>query len=202
MCPTKKLETITPKEAWSGFKPNLSHLRVFCFVVYQHILGQLRKKLDDKGWLMILVGYHSTDGYKLYDASNRRSVISRDIIFYEIINNGDFVHFALMVEFEPVKMEEALGDPKWIFTTKEELKSIDKNNTWELVDRKDEKKPINVRWVFKVNANPKGEIIKHKARLFANGFFQREGINFEDVFTPVSRNETIRLVVGIANNNN
>lgn len=57
-----------------------------------------------------------------------------------------------------------------------------------------------MKWVFKVKVNPKGEIIKHKPRLVAKGFFQREGVNFEEVFTPVARIETIRLIVGIANN--
>lgn len=69
-CPIKKLEKVTFEEAWSGFKPNLNHLRVFGFVAYQHILGQHIKKLDDKGEMMILVGYHSTGGYKLFDAPN------------------------------------------------------------------------------------------------------------------------------------
>lgn len=56
-----------------------------------------------------------------------------------------------------------------------------------------------MKWVFKMKENCKGEIIKHKARLVAKGFLQREGIDFEEVFTPVDRIETIRLVV-IANN--
>ena len=59
-----------------------------------------------------------------------------------------------------------------------------------------------MRWVYKVKANPKGEVIKHKARLVAKGFLQREGIDYEEVFTPVARLETIRLVVGIAHSNN
>lgn len=75
-----------------------------------------------------------------------------------------------MDEFEPVKIEWALSDLKWICAMKEELKSIEKYNTWELVDLPDGKKPIGVKWVFKVKANPKGEIINHKPRLVANGF--------------------------------
>lgn len=59
-----------------------------------------------------------------------------------------------------------------------------------------------MRWVFKVKVNLKGEIIKRKARLVAKGFLQRQGINFKEVFTPITRIETIRLIVGIANNNN
>lgn len=85
---------------------------------------------------------------------------------------------------------------------KEELKYIEKNGTWELVDLLLGKKPIGVRWVYKVKVNPKGGIIKHKARFVPNGFLQREGIYFEEVLAPVARLETIRLVVGIAHSNN
>lgn len=56
--------------------------------------------------------------------------------------------------------------------------------------------------MYKVKANPKGEIIKHKARLVVNGFLQKEGIYFEEVFAPVAKSETIRLGVGTKNNNN
>lgn len=99
-------------------------------------------------------------------------------------------------------MEEALSDPKCICAMKEEMESIEKNNNWDLVDLSDGKKPIGVRCVFKVKENLKSEIIKHKTRLVANGFLQKEGINFEEVLTPVVRIENIRLVNGIANNNN
>lgn len=83
-CPTNKLEKVTLEEAWSGFKPNLNHLIVFGFVAYQYVLGKLRKKLGDKVELMIVVGYHSTSGYKLYDTTNRRILINRDVIVDEI----------------------------------------------------------------------------------------------------------------------
>ena len=79
----KEVEKITPKEAWSGFKLNINHLRYFGFVSYRHVPGQLRKKLDDKGEMLILVGYHSTGGYKLFDVENRRIVIIRDIVINE-----------------------------------------------------------------------------------------------------------------------
>lgn len=82
--PTKKLKNITPKESWFGFKPNMSHLKVFGSITYIHVPDQLRKKIDDKGEQMILVGYHSTGGYKLYDTVNKRIVIIRDVIFDEL----------------------------------------------------------------------------------------------------------------------
>lgn len=64
------------------------------------------------------------------------------------------------------------------------------------------KKPIGVRWAYKVKVNPTGEIIKHMDQLVAKVFLQREGTNFEEVFALVVRIKTIRLVVSIANNNN
>ncbi|KAI5434094.1 hypothetical protein KIW84_021092 [Lathyrus oleraceus] len=73
----------------------------------------------------------------------------------EVNNDGDFVHFVLMAESEPVNEEEALSDPKWICSMKEELESIEKNGTWELVDLPLGKKLIGVRWVYKVKENPK-----------------------------------------------
>lgn len=63
-----------------------------------------------------------------------------------------------MDESEPIKMKEALSDPKWICHMKEELELIEKNTTWELVDLPKRKKPIGVRWVYKVKENPKGKI--------------------------------------------
>ena len=44
---------------------------------------QLRRKLDDKLSQMILVGYHSIRGYKLFDPVKKQIVISRDVIIYE-----------------------------------------------------------------------------------------------------------------------
>lgn len=63
----------------------------------------------------------------------------------EINDDGDFVHFTLMAEFEPVKMEEALSDPKWICDMKEELESIKKNKNWDLVDLPKRNKLIGIR---------------------------------------------------------
>ncbi|XP_058756924.1 uncharacterized protein LOC131630150 [Vicia villosa] len=85
---------------------------------------------------------------------------------------------------------------------KKELESIEKNITSELFDLPEQKKPIGVRWIYKVKEKPKGEIVMHKVRLVAKEFLQREGIDFDEVFAPVARLETIWLVVGSANCNN
>jgi hypothetical protein len=59
-------------------------MRVFGSLTYRHVPDQLRKKLDDKSTMMILVGYHPTGGYKLYDPMNKCIVISRDVVVDEL----------------------------------------------------------------------------------------------------------------------
>ena len=62
----------------------------------------------------------------------------------------------------------------------------------------DKKKKIDVKWLFKVKLNPDGQVSKHKARLVARGFLQKQGIDYNEVFAPVARIETVRLVTAIA----
>jgi hypothetical protein len=57
---------------------------------------------------------------------------------------------------------------------------------------------IGLKWVFKVKKDPYGNIIKHKARLVAKGYAQREGVDFDEVFAPVERIETVRLLIALA----
>jgi hypothetical protein len=77
---------------------------------------------------------------------------------------------------------------------KAEMDAVEKNRTWELADLPHGHHAITLKWVFKLKRDEVGAIIKHKARLMARGFLQREGINFDDVFAPVVRMESVRLL--------
>ena len=80
----------------------------------------------------------------------------------------------------------------------EEMKAIEKNETWELINPPLGCRPIGLKWVYKVKRDELGTIVKHKVRLVARGFIQREGIDFEKVFAPVARMESVRLLLALA----
>lgn len=84
ICLTKRLEGITPEDCWSGVKPSLSHLKVFGSITRRHVPDQMRRKLDDKSSQMILVGYHSTGEYKIFNPLNKQVVINMDVIVDEL----------------------------------------------------------------------------------------------------------------------
>ena len=83
MCPTKKLKDRVHEEVWTQRKPIVKHLRVFGSLCFKHVLSEKRKKLQDKSVPMILVGYHSTGAYRLYDPLTHKIFISRDVVIDE-----------------------------------------------------------------------------------------------------------------------
>ena len=104
----------------------------------------------------------------------------------------------LLADAENITFEQATRDEKWQAAMNEEMNSIVKNDTWELVPLPKGHKPIGVKWVYKKKMNSQGEIEKYKARLVAKGYSQKAGIDYEEVFAPVARMETIRLIVSMA----
>lgn len=80
----------------------------------------------------------------------------------------------------------------------EEMKMIEKNSSWELVDRPSNKLIIGVKWVYKRKLNLDGFIQKHKASLVAKGYIQKLGVNFNETFASVARLYTIRTLIALA----
>jgi len=102
---------------------------------------------------------------------------------------------------DPATMEEALQSPdgdKWQEAIDEEYQSLLENDTWTLVDKpSSDVNIIPVKWVFKTKRGPTGAIERFKARLVAKGFRQKEGIDFEEVFAPVSKYTTFRMLLAL-----
>jgi hypothetical protein len=80
----------------------------------------------------------------------------------------------------------------------DEIDAIEINNTWELTNLPKGHKTIDVKWVFKTKLTENGEVDKYKARLVVKGYKQEYEIDYTEVFAPVARHDTIRLVIALA----
>eukprot|EP00253_Pinus_taeda_P025059 PITA_25059 len=81
----------------------------------------------------------------------------------------------------------------------DEMASLHKNEAWDLVELPDGRKPIGGKWVFKKKTNVEGKVEKYKARLLvAIGYSQVPGIDFGDIFSPVAKVTSIRLLLSVA----
>jgi hypothetical protein len=99
---------------------------------------------------------------------------------------------------EPGGFSEAEEHESWRIAMQEEMNSIEANATWRLVDLPVGHRPIGLKWVYKVKKDAAGNVVKHKARLVAKGYVQRHGVDYDEVFAPVARLESVRLLLALA----
>jgi hypothetical protein len=109
----------------------------------------------------------------------------------KLIKDKEQSHVAFLSMIEPTNFEEASKEEDWIREMNEEMDQIEKNNTWELVPRPENKNVIGSKWVFKNKMNEKGQVVRNKARLVCKGYAQVEGQDFDETFAPVARLEAI-----------
>ncbi|KAG8479817.1 hypothetical protein CXB51_029556 [Gossypium anomalum] len=226
--PTRAVKDKTPFEAWYGLKPSVSHLKVFGCICYTLIPAERRTKLERRSAPGIFVGYSSTKkGYRVYDPSTKKILSwegsdasqfdedQLDISLKPAENEpesaniddppvrgtrtiADIYHRCNAAIVEPSSYEEAARDRSWKKAIEAELEMIRKNETWNLVDRPDQKKVMGVKWVFRAKFNSDGSLNKHKARLVVKGYSQEYGTDFMETFAPVARLDTIKLLFALA----
>ena len=104
----------------------------------------------------------------------------------------------------PLTYNEAMaGKDKehWLKAIQEEFNNLNSHGTWEVMDyhkMPDGAKPIGCKWVFKVKLNPDGSVERYKARLVAQGFSQRYGIDYDETYAPVIQISSLRTLVSLA----
>eukprot|EP00253_Pinus_taeda_P013492 PITA_13492 len=82
--PTKVLKNITPEEAWSSIKPDVSHFRIFGSEAWAHIPDENHKALEPKSEKCTFVGYsEDVKGYRLIPFKSKNVIIRRDVKFDE-----------------------------------------------------------------------------------------------------------------------
>ncbi|PKI44202.1 hypothetical protein CRG98_035407 [Punica granatum] len=114
----------------------------------------------------------------------------------ELFVHGDNDH-----RDDPTTYEEAISDidsSKWLEAMKSEMDSMSKNQVWDLVDPPEGIVPIGNKWVFKRKIGADGKVETYKARLVAKGYRQKQGVDYEETFSPVAMLKSLRIMLAIA----
>ncbi|KAJ0836346.1 putative RNA-directed DNA polymerase [Helianthus annuus] len=108
------------------------------------------------------------------------------------------LYVALLATPDPKGFRTASKSPHWMNAMQEEIKALQRNNTWSLVPRPASANIVGSKWVFRTKYHSDGSIDRHKARLVAQGFTQIPGIDFSHTFSPVVKASTVRVVLSLA----
>ncbi|KAH9778820.1 Integrase catalytic domain-containing protein [Citrus sinensis] len=102
---------------------------------------------------------------------------------------------------EPKTFNEAIQckfRTEWKEAMDDEILSLHNNETWELVERPEKRRIVGCKWIFKIKEGlTSSEPKRFKARLVAKGYTQKEGVDFKEVFSPVVRHASIRVILSL-----
>lgn len=135
-------------------------------------------------------------------SSNRQQIQEIDIIRQNDHIDKVTQYEWLVVNGEPKTYNDAIScdnKEQWIEAMSEEMQSIQENETWDLVELPAGSKAIGCKWVFKRKEDASGNT-KYKARLVAQGFSQKYGKDYDEVFAPVARQATLKILLSISAN--
>jgi hypothetical protein len=111
---------------------------------------------------------------------------------------GLIAQLNLVIDSEPSTFEEASKHKVWKDATIEEYDSILKNDIWKVFPRPHGKSVVTSKWLYKIKHATDGSVEKLKPRLVAHGFSQKEGINYDEIFAPVARYTSMRIIISLA----
>eukprot|EP00253_Pinus_taeda_P010782 PITA_10782 len=212
--PTKVLKNITPEEAWSSIKLDISHFCVFGSEAWAHIPDEKHKALEPKSekydesedekppppsqdppsaprlpkWVLAT---QDAAGALVGDPTDQQRTRS-------LFERASSLLAQASANYDPDTFVEASGHPDWDTTMNEEYRSLLANDTWDLVPLPKGQKLVRCKWVYKTKYGPDGKVDKHKARLVAKGFSQVEGIDYTETFSPIAKMDSIHLVLSLA----
>ncbi|CAL2227861.1 unnamed protein product [Prunus armeniaca] len=98
---------------------------------------------------------------------------------------------------EPTCYSQAFKQHEWRNAMVQECNALQRCGTWKLVPYHPQMNLLPNKWVFKLKQRANGSIERYKARLVANRFHQKPGIDYTETFSPVVKHSTIRLVLSL-----
>ncbi|GJU13567.1 retrovirus-related pol polyprotein from transposon TNT 1-94 [Tanacetum coccineum] len=101
----------------------------------------------------------------------------------------------LVTQQDPKGFKEAVRDARWCDAMNAELRDLEENDTWELIDLTPDKKAIISHWIFKTKLKVDGSLDRMKARLVVQGIKQMNGMYYEENFAHVAKMVTMRSLL-------
>ncbi|KAH9650187.1 hypothetical protein KPL70_026271 [Citrus sinensis] len=142
-----------------------------------------------------------TEDYHLAKDRERRIIRSPKRFGYADLSAYALATSREIDEEEPRCYKEAIQSSyktEWQQAMNEEMSSLYKNNTWELVMKPEKRKLIGCKWIYRIKDGlTASEPRRFKARLVAKGYTQKEGVDFKEVFSPVVRHTSIRVLLAM-----
>ncbi|KAM2612954.1 hypothetical protein TB2_032855 [Malus domestica] len=102
------------------------------------------------------------------------------------------------IPVEPTCFSQAGKHHEWREAMVQEFNALQRCGTWSLVPHQSDMNVLPNKWVFKIKRKADGTVERHKARLVANGFHQKAGVDYTETFSPVVKHSTIRFVLSLA----
>nr|GEV69075.1 retrovirus-related Pol polyprotein from transposon TNT 1-94 [Tanacetum cinerariifolium] len=158
-------------------------------------IGIFEDSHDDEDVFGLEADFHNLDStFQVSPIPTTR--IYKDHLLKQVIRD---LHSAPQIRRMTKNLEEhGLVDPSWIEAMQEELLQFKLQDVWTLVNLPQGKRAIGSKWVFRNKMDERGIIIRNKAMLVAQEHTQEEGIDYDEVFTPVAKIEAIRLFMAYA----
>ncbi|RVW95350.1 Copia protein [Vitis vinifera] len=100
----------------------------------------------------------------------------------------------------PNNIQEALKISKWNTIIEEEIRALEKNRTWELIELLEGKSPVKSKWIFTIKYKANGSVDRYKARLIAKGFTQSHEIEHQETLAPMAKLNTIHVLLSLVVN--
>ncbi|CAN0886875.1 Retrovirus-related Pol polyprotein from transposon TNT 1-94 [Linum grandiflorum] len=111
---------------------------------------------------------------------------------------NDYVGYSAAPIRVPSHYRFAKGDPQWEAAMQVEFQALEENCTWDVMPRIPGLSVIGSRWVYTVKMHPDGTLDRYKARLVAQGFRQEHGVDYDEIFAPIAKMQTVRSVFAVA----
>ena len=113
----------------------------------------------------------------------------------------ELCHYAMTTMDAPATFKDAMTGPereRWKEAIACEMDSLQKHHVWDLVPLPEGQNVVGCRWIFKKKTDDSGNVDRFKARLVAQGYSQRYGLDYDGTFSPVVRAESVRALIAVA----